>query len=64
MATARHILDLLKKTGFEISTEQQKNRDLLKQVMLKAGFYPLSHEWWHFNGMKKVDARRTYSIIE
>lgn len=55
---------LLKKTGFKISSEQQKNRDLLKQVMLKAGFYPLSHEWWHFNGMKKTDARGTYSIIE
>jgi len=54
----------LKKIGFGISAEQQQNRDLLKRVMLKAGFYPLSHEWWHFNGMKKADARRTYSIIE
>lgn len=54
----------LKKLGFGISTEQQKNRDLLKYVMLKAGFSPLSHEWWHFNGMKKTDARSMYSIIE
>ena len=54
----------LKKMGFGISTEQQHNRDLLKRVMLKAGFYPLAHEWWHFNGMKKADARNTYSIIE
>lgn len=55
---------LLKKAGFKISKQQQKNRDLLKQVMLKAGFFPLSYEWWHFNGMKKKEARRTYSIIE
>jgi zinc D-Ala-D-Ala dipeptidase len=54
----------LKKMGFGISDEQQKNRDLLKRVMLNAGFHSLSHEWWHFNGMKKVDARSTYSIIE
>jgi D-alanyl-D-alanine dipeptidase len=54
----------LKKVGIDISTEQQRNRDLLKQVMIKAGFYPLSHEWWHFNGMRKGDARSTYSIIE
>jgi zinc D-Ala-D-Ala dipeptidase len=54
----------LKKMGFGISKEQQKNRDLLKHVMLKAGFHPLAHEWWHFNGMKKADARSTYSIIE
>lgn len=54
----------LKKMGLKVSVEQQKNRDLLKHVLLKAGFYPLSHEWWHFNGMKKKDARSKYSIIE
>jgi D-alanyl-D-alanine dipeptidase len=55
---------ILKEMGFEISSEQKSNRALLKRVMLKAGFYPLSHEWWHFNGMKKSVARNTYSIIE
>lgn len=54
----------LKKVGFGLSIEQQRNRELLRRVMLKAGFYPLSHEWWHFNGMKKSDARSMYSIIE
>jgi D-alanyl-D-alanine dipeptidase len=54
----------LKKMGIGISEEQQNNRDLLKRVMLKVGFYPLAHEWWHFNGMGKADARSTYSIIE
>ncbi len=54
----------LKKAGFDISSTQQQNRDLLKRVMLKAGFHSLSHEWWHFNGMEKSDARSTYSIIE
>ncbi len=55
---------ILKKMGFDLSAEQQKNRSLLKRMMLKAGFHPLAHEWWHFNGMKKTDARNTYSIIE
>lgn len=54
----------LKKMGFELSHKQKSNRVLLKRIMLKAGFYPLSHEWWHFNGMEKSDARDTYSIIE
>ena len=54
----------LKKIGFKLSAEQARNRTILKDVMLKAGFYPLSHEWWHFNGMKKADARSEYSIIE
>jgi D-alanyl-D-alanine dipeptidase len=54
----------LRKMGFGISAEQQQNRDLLKRVMLNAGFHPLTHEWWHFNGMNKEDARNAYSIIE
>ncbi len=54
----------LKKIGFDISPTQKENRALLKRVMVKAGFYPLSYEWWHFNGMKKADARSKYSIIE
>ncbi|MCP4373145.1 MAG: M15 family metallopeptidase, partial [Deltaproteobacteria bacterium] len=54
----------LKKIGFDISPTQKENRALLKRVMVKAGFYPLSYEWWLFNGMKKADARSKYSIIE
>ena len=54
----------LKKIGFGISSEQQQNRDLLKRVMLRAGFHSLAHEWWHFNGMEKANARSTYAIIE
>lgn len=30
----------------------------------KAGFLPLSYEWWHFNGMPKDEARNKYKIIE
>jgi len=55
---------LLTKVGFGLSEEQEHNRGLLRRVMLSAGFYPLPHEWWHFNGMKKDDARSAYSIIE
>jgi hypothetical protein len=55
--------DFLTKSGFGLTREQQKNRELLRQVMLKAGFYPLFHEWWHLNGIKK-EARKMYSIIE
>lgn len=49
---------------FDLSKEQQKNRELLANVMKKAGFFPLSYEWWHFNGMPKEDARNKYKIIE
>ena len=52
------------KLGFNLSDEQKKNRKLLSDVMTKAGFFPLSHEWWHFNGMKKAEARKQFKIIE
>jgi len=49
---------------FDLSETQKKNRKLLSEVMTKAGFIPLSYEWWHFNGMQKDVARKRYQIIE
>lgn len=50
--------------GFTPSAAQKENRNLLATVMTKAGFLPLSYEWWHFNGMPKAEARKMYPIIE
>ena len=47
----------------KLSKEAIKNRKLLKDVMLEAGFYPLSFEWWHFNGYKKSYIRKNYKMI-
>ena len=52
------------KMGFKLSMDQTENRKLLSDTMKKAGFIPLSFEWWHFNGMSKDQARRRYKIIE
>jgi len=49
---------------FDLSEAQKQNRKLLSNVMKKAGFIPLSYEWWHFSGMPKDDARKKYQIIE
>ena len=53
-----------KKLGKKLTEKQKQNRQLLSDTMQNAGFYPLSFEWWHFNGMKKEIARKTYKIIE
>lgn len=53
-----------KKLGSKLSKKQSNNRKLLADVMVKAGFIPLSFEWWHFNGMQKNIARKRYQIIE
>lgn len=49
---------------FGLSEAQKKNRKLLSTAMKKAGFFPLSYEWWHFNGLPKDVARKKYTIIE
>ncbi len=47
------------------STDQQKaNRALLKRIMVNAGFIPLAHEWWHFSGCSRKQARKRFKIIE
>ncbi len=53
-----------KKKIFSLSDKQKKNRKLLAEVMVKAGFTPLSFEWWHFNGVSKKKTRKQHSIIE
>lgn len=53
-----------KKLGSGLSKKQKKNRKLLKDAMIEAGFIPLSFEWWHFNGMSKDEARRRFQIIK
>ena len=53
-----------KKLGFNLTIAQRKNRKLLKDSMVGAGFIPLSFEWWHFNGMTKSEARKRFKIIE
>lgn len=52
------------KLGFKLSEEQIFNRRILSDTMKKAGFLPLSHEWWHFNGMPRDEARKEFVIIE
>lgn len=36
-----------------ISDKAQKNRKLLRKIMVKAGFTPYNNEWWHFDYKKK-----------
>ncbi len=36
-----------------LSVEAKKNRQVLRQIMIAAGFEPYEKEWWHFNYEKK-----------
>lgn len=37
----------------QISRDAQRNRKLLRSIMLRAGFSPYNNEWWHFDYRKK-----------
>ncbi len=41
-----------------------ENRELLRTIMVKAGFTPISYEWWHFDAFDKEYTRKKYQIIE
>jgi len=43
-----------------ISAQAQKNRKLLRGIMVKAGFTPYNNEWWHFDYRKKRFATSGY----
>jgi D-alanyl-D-alanine dipeptidase len=47
----------------ELSSAQWANRLALREAMLRAGFRPLGHEWWHFDCADGKTARRKYPII-
>jgi len=47
----------------QLTTEQIENRQLLRQVMRKGGFWGIQTEWWHFNAMTREAAAQNYSLI-
>lgn len=47
-----------------LSAEQLANRLLLRSVMVRAGFYAISSEWWHFNCARKEQVRSRYRRVE
>src|SRR6056297_445382 len=38
----------------ELPDEIQENRSILKETMIKYGFYPIRTEWWHYSFRKKT----------
>lgn len=48
----------------KLSHQQLLNRDILRTVMLEAGFLAITTEWWHFNSCLRAEAFEKYQIIE
>ncbi|MFB6182165.1 MAG: M15 family metallopeptidase [Candidatus Magasanikbacteria bacterium] len=41
--------DKIKTFSDKVTEKQKENRNLLREVMLEAGFAPFNGEWWHFS---------------
>lgn len=47
-----------------LTKQQVENRDLLRKVMIQAGFLTIRGEWWHFNAVSLNEARQSYKVVE
>ena len=43
---------------------QVKNRQVLRSVMLEAGFITLNSEWWHFDAFSRSETKNRFKIVE
>ena len=48
----------------ELSMRQVLNREILREVMYRAGFFGIQTEWWHFNSCRREEAAQKYKIVE
>lgn len=48
----------------KLTQQQLDNRLILRKVMTEAGFFTISHEWWHFNALPEPEIRKKYQIVE
>jgi D-alanyl-D-alanine dipeptidase len=60
-AQPRKEADLYKEK--KLTNEQLANRVMLREVMLRAGFRILPHEWWHFDCKEPSAARKAHAVI-
>ncbi len=47
-----------------LTQRQVDNRLVLRNVMVKAGFMPITSEWWHFNSTSRGNAEKLYRIVQ
>jgi D-alanyl-D-alanine dipeptidase len=47
-----------------LTAEQVHNRQILRNMMLEAGFTGIDSEWWHFNSCTRAHASTHYTLIE
>ena len=62
LAEPRKENDFLKQG--KLSSEQVRNRQILRSIMQEAGFVQLPIEWWHFDALPRQEVQDHYRIVE
>jgi D-alanyl-D-alanine dipeptidase len=60
-AEPRHEIEQAK--AGKITLDALANRWLLREVMARAGFWPIGYEWWHFNAFDDETVRSRFGKI-
>ena len=60
---AQPSMEITMKNRGKLSDLHLKNRQLLRSVMSRAGFFNIETEWWHFNYCTREKASVLYKII-
>lgn len=48
----------------ELGTEQLRNRQLLRRIMIDSGFQGINNEWWHFDMLDRQHVRKHFLRVD
>ena len=48
----------------ELTPQQHRNRELLREVLLRSGFQGIDNEWWHFDMLDRRHVRQTFTRVD
>lgn len=48
----------------ELTPRQHRNRELLRDVLVRSGFQGIDNEWWHFDMLNRRHVRQTFTRVD
>lgn len=48
----------------ELTPQQHRNRELLREVLVRSGFQGIDNEWWHFDMLDRRHVRQTFTRVD
>lgn len=48
----------------ELTPQQHRNRELLRDVLVRSGFQGIDNEWWHFDMLDRRHVRQTFTRVD